>query len=366
MNINNCKIGGGRNSSFELLRLVAMLLIVTHHFLVFNAGVCGYWEQYSLEKDGVLGIFLNSMAIIGVNLFVMISGWFGIKKVWSQVVRLIFDCMLYVLVATIIACVIFGHHLTLTDVRYIFDSRPYWFIWHFIILIMMSPLLERAMRSADSRQLTYWVLLLTIINLGIGYVLGIFNINGYNVFNFIYLYVLSRWLRMIQENKWFRVFSKYGLLIWVCSAAILAVGYIFVTGIVSFNPSHGTRYFAYNNPLVLLSTLAVFSWFSQRQMKSRIINYLATGALGIYLFHSTNQVMKPYRTMFTVGLWNVYGYPGLFLAILCVYGGCLLLSIAVEWVKGHVGIVRRVYGIGQYVEDRVTAVLSPSPSHSQP
>ena len=330
-----------------------MLLIVTHHMVVKYLKICGYDDPYSLQEDGVLGIFLNSMAIIGVNLFVMISGWFGIKKVWSQLIRLIFDCSLYVALSTIIACLLFGHQLVLDDIKHIVDTRHYWFIWHYFFLVLISPILEKAISGVTTRQMTYWIMLLTVANLGIGYVLKVFNINGYNAFNFIYLYFLARWLRMMQENKWFGVFSKYGLLIWVCSAAILAVGYIFVTGIVSFNPSHGTRYFAYNNPLVLLSTLAVFSWFSQRKMESRIINYLATGALGIYLFHSTNQVMKPYRTMFTVGLWNAYGYPGLFLAIVCVYGGCLLLSLAVEWVKGHVGIVRRVYAIGQYVEERV-------------
>ena len=107
--VKNCKIGGGktRYSSFELLRLVAMLLIVTHHMVVKYLKICGYDDPYSLQEDGVLGIFLNSMAIIGVNLFVMISGWFGIKRVWSQMIRLIFDCSLYVALSTIIACLFF-------------------------------------------------------------------------------------------------------------------------------------------------------------------------------------------------------------------------------------------------------------------
>ena len=242
--------------------------------------------------------------------------------------------------------------MVLDDIKHIIDTRNYWFIWHYFFLVLMSPILEKAISGVNTRQMTYWIVLLTVANLGIGYVLKVFNITGYNAFNFIYLYFLARWLRMMQENKWFSVFSRYGLLIWVGTAAVLAIGYVVVTGIVPFEPSHGIRYFAYNNPLVLLEAVAVFSWFSRLKLQSAAINIVATGALGIYLLHS-DIVMGPYRGAFVKGLWNGFGYPGLFLAIVCVYGGCLLLSIAVEWVKGHVGIVRRVYAIGQYVEERV-------------
>ena len=352
--VNKYQIGGGktRNSSFELLRLVAMLFIVTEHLLIFNARVCGYFEQYSIEKDGVLGIFLNSIAVIGVNLFVMISGWFGIKRVWSQMIRLIFDCSLYVALSTIIACLFYGHQIVLDDIKHIIDTSHYWFIWCYFFLVLISPVLEKAISGVNTRQMTYWIVLLTVANLGLGYVLGMTNYNGYNATNFVYLYFLARWLRMIQDNKWFRVFSRYGLLIWVGAAAVLALGYVVVTGIVPFEPSHGTRYFGYNNPLVLLETMAVVSWFSRLKLRSAAINIVATGALGIYLLHG-DIVMAPYRGAFVKGLWNGFGYPGLFLAIVCVYGGCLLLSIAVEWMKGHVGIVRRVYAIGQYVEERI-------------
>ena len=265
-----------------------------------------------------------------------------------------FDCIVYGLVAILVSYLAFGRDISLMDFVHVLNSRPYWFVWHFIILIMFSPIIETAIRNANLRQITYWIVLLTIVNIGIGYFLKVYNINGYNVFNFIYLYVLARWLRMVHENKWISILAKSGLVVWVIVSVLLSVGYIIFTSHVSFKPSHAISYYSYNNPLVMLSTVAVFLWFSQLKIQSSAINNIAKGALGVYLLHSTNTTLSPYRGVVVSWGFGSFGYPGLFLAIVCVYGGCLLLSIAVEWVKGHVGIVRRVYAIGQYVEERVT------------
>lgn len=54
-----------RQSNFELLRIVAMLFIVTHHLFIKGADTCGYLTPYSYDKDGWLGLFVNSLAIGG-------------------------------------------------------------------------------------------------------------------------------------------------------------------------------------------------------------------------------------------------------------------------------------------------------------
>ena len=77
-----------RDSRFELLRIVAILFITLHHLLLFGAAVCGYLTAYDIESKGVAGVALNSVAVIGVSLFVMITGWFGVRRVWQPFLRL--------------------------------------------------------------------------------------------------------------------------------------------------------------------------------------------------------------------------------------------------------------------------------------
>ena len=74
MQIQNIKANNKlRNSSFELLRITSMLLIVAHHFVVHG--------KFDLTASFSKNIFfLQSLSMfgkLGVNLFVLISGYFS-------------------------------------------------------------------------------------------------------------------------------------------------------------------------------------------------------------------------------------------------------------------------------------------------
>lgn len=68
-----------RNSNLELLRIVCMLFIICHHWIVFILDNCGYHVPLGDTKQDYTSVFLNSFFIIGVNCYVLISGYFGIK-----------------------------------------------------------------------------------------------------------------------------------------------------------------------------------------------------------------------------------------------------------------------------------------------
>lgn len=70
-----------RESQFELLRIVAMWMIVFYHlFLSFTKG---YEEIYPIYEG--IKIPLHT----GVILFVLISGYFGIRRSFKGVVKLL-------------------------------------------------------------------------------------------------------------------------------------------------------------------------------------------------------------------------------------------------------------------------------------
>lgn len=57
-----------RQSNFELLRIIAIFMVLVHHSL-FEANTIGYKKVYTFD-DGYMGVILNSFCIIGVNLFI--------------------------------------------------------------------------------------------------------------------------------------------------------------------------------------------------------------------------------------------------------------------------------------------------------
>ena len=73
-----------RQSNIEILRIVAMLLIVLHHLCI-----------YGIESGGFIIQALDSITIIGVNIFLLISGFFSIKLRWSSLLNLFFLCLFF-------------------------------------------------------------------------------------------------------------------------------------------------------------------------------------------------------------------------------------------------------------------------------
>ena len=84
-----------RSSNFELLRIFSILCVVLHHLLIDELYQCGYHSPS--DGSDFIPLFINGLAIIGVNLFVLISGWFGIKSPRRSIFRIILAVVSHIL-----------------------------------------------------------------------------------------------------------------------------------------------------------------------------------------------------------------------------------------------------------------------------
>ena len=73
-----------RDSNMELLRIIAMLLVCIVHANFRALPVPTYEEAFTNVSSSILRYFTESISIICVNLFVLISGWYGIKFKFSR------------------------------------------------------------------------------------------------------------------------------------------------------------------------------------------------------------------------------------------------------------------------------------------
>ena len=73
------KIGGGRDSNFELFRIVLMLLIVSHHYVV-NSGISQLYDFNNITGNMIFLQLFGFAGKIGINCFVFITGYFMIKS----------------------------------------------------------------------------------------------------------------------------------------------------------------------------------------------------------------------------------------------------------------------------------------------
>jgi len=272
-----------RESNIELLRLICMFFIVFHHILVHGA----YPELLQggsavASTNARISLFLNGLFYPAVNIFILISGYFGIKTNFRKFFNLYTICAFYGLIDYIICIIQTNQHIGRTILLRTFLpflSSKLWFIPCYVALMCFAPLLERFIKSTDKKEYTITLLLLTIVNVYLGFLRkdGAINGDGYNVMQFLYMYVIGGYIRRFVDISQCRKLRWKNFAAYLCSAAIYTAFCLIQN---HWGPHH------YNSPLTILSAIAFFLFALSFSFKSKTVNYLASSAIAVYMIQS--------------------------------------------------------------------------------
>lgn len=252
-----------RLSNIELLRIISILMIVVHHVLVH--GVYHVMNHTTLH-------FIDSFVIYGVNIFLLISGYFTIKPKWKSVINLFWICSFWKLFHLFYETFVgkMSHNLFewVAKPLAVPFSAGGWFIDIYILLLLLSPIINMALTRMNKKELRLTILLMTIFNIVYCWGLGReHNISGYSLYHFIYMYSLGFYLKSSSSNY------KYPYLgVIICSI---------ITFVLSL--TLGGRAFSYNSPFVVMGAMCIFMAFNKITIQNNIINIAAQSVLSIYL-----------------------------------------------------------------------------------
>ena len=82
-----------RQSNFELLRLIAMMMVLLLHCNYACLGEADINEIRQHPLTAYVRVFLEHACLSGVNIFILISGWFGIKFRPRGIISLLFNVL---------------------------------------------------------------------------------------------------------------------------------------------------------------------------------------------------------------------------------------------------------------------------------
>lgn len=190
-----------RLSNIELLRIISMLFVLFVHanFLSFGAP-----EISDLSNPiSVFGRYLaESLAICCVDVFVLISGWFGIHYNLAKLGTFLFQVLFFSLGIFIIVLFVSPNRaLTREGLKsiFLFNGSDYWFIKAYLILMIIAPMLNSFVEHASIGQFR----LILGSYLAVMWIYGWlepgsvnFTMNGYTALSFIGLYLIGRYLRL--------------------------------------------------------------------------------------------------------------------------------------------------------------------------
>ena len=173
--------------------------------------------------DTSLGlILLESFTIIGVNVFVFISGWFSIKLKPKTILNIVFFCFFYFIVLSLINF-ISGEGFILRSIFFI--SNSHWFVMDYLGLVLVSPILNKFIENIDKKSFGYLLILLFAYSFWSGFVPFLCAVNrgefseGYSILSFCSLYLLARYFALHGAPRWLK---NNGFVIYIFVSFLLA------------------------------------------------------------------------------------------------------------------------------------------------
>ena len=327
MNANNNKLV--RDSNMELLRILAMLGILAVHADFFALGIPSRIDCEQNQLASLLRFVVESITIVSVNIFVLLSGWYGIRPKAKRIKEFLFQILFFNILFFVIFIFVkpeaaFSKQGLLSLLM--LDKR-FWFVKAYLMLYLLSPILNSFIEHSSKRQLYLVTSIFFVFQTIYGWLFAAvswFN-NGYSALSFVGLYLLARYYRLTG----FKYLNRF-------RAALLFIVFIFANSLFAYFLAITGRggminlLYAYNSPFVIIASLVAFYIFTTLSFKSRFVNVLAISSFAAFLFHA-NHFFLDIVYVPTIKNWFVnLSLPSFFFHvtafILCLY----LVSIAID------------------------------------
>lgn len=278
---------GNRESGIELLRIVLMIMIICYHF--FSLYLKDSYYSESESKYFYLKLFFTTATVMGVDCFVFISGFFGLKFKLKQVFSFVVQAIFYSYLCLLALYIFTTGLIEIKGVAWFvfpISSGEWWFLTAYILLYFLAPFLNAGIKNMSKKQFQVLLIGFLYLNCFSNY---LFNVEmAGHLINFIFIYLLARYINIykIKIDK-----PLFWFIILVCTMFLLNV-----LATLAFKQPILTAG-NYTSILTISSAVSLFFVFKNIRFHSVLINKIAPLCFGVYLFH------------FNFFVWNIIITP---------------------------------------------------------
>ncbi len=288
-----------RDSNLELFRIVTMLLIVAHHYVV-NSGLRNelYLHPFGIKE---LSFFVvGAWGKVGINCFVLITGYFMCtsKITLRKFIKLILQIEFYT-IAIYLIFVFTGYETfslgaflkTLIPVYSITDN----FIQAFLVFYLCIPFLNVLIHNINERMHIRLVLLCLFVYTVIG-TIPVFEIRMNYVSWFVVIYFIASYIRLYPKAIFNSTkFWGYATIVTVFVSMLSVLSCLVITFKTNIDFFREPYYFVAdaNKILAVLTSVSAFLFFKNLKVKySKFINIVSSATFGVLLIHANSKTMR--------------------------------------------------------------------------
>lgn len=330
-----------RESNIELFRIIAMLLVVLHHF-VLHSGFGDMYDMSHITANMVLLQMFGAFGKFGINCFTVITGYYMIKSNWKlkKFLKLYLEILFYN----------FGINLLLLMCGYQDSFTPRYIITHIflnifsldssypatmLMMYLLIPFMNLLAKHMSKKQYL-WLLSLLLFGYSIISTFSIINNVGDYISWLCIVYMVGGYIRLypckLFESKWIAGLSAF-ISIGLMLASIVVVDFVGVKlGFDNYYEMCGV-----NKILPLIGSVSLFVLFLNIHIKpSRIINCIASATFGVYLIHDNNGIMRQW--LWKDFLHNTTYYDKSYLipymlgVVLAIFAVCVIIDLVRQYL----------------------------------
>ena len=323
--------GNVRDSNMELARIVAMAMIVIGHFLFHGIQGTVIPSPLVAPRLGTEEIAILSLSILccaGVDLFMLISGYYGIRLRWKGIISFWLLCVFYNMVALLVHTG--GHSVGASDwVNALFISRTgNWFFPSYFWVMMCSPIVNKALDSFG----IYTLRALAAIGL------ALFGVSSWRFGNpeantimpMMVVYFLGGYIR--RERLFDKISKKMSISLFF-SWALLGL----IVAVVVYDCFHKEFgiFFQHNSLIVLGMAASLLLFFRTLTIRSRFINVWASTVVAALFIQDV--IWSQHLYGYVRGLYLSEGLGwGVLGVIAGLTVGVFVVSFLMEWPRKKV------------------------------
>ena len=332
-----------RMANLELLRCIAMMMVVVLHYLGKGDLLVDLTEE-SMGSIGMTAWLLESFCIVAVNVYMLISGYFLCVSSFkiSRLIRLYIQVWIYSVGIGILAYVLgilpseeFNIHYLLSLVFPV-SMGHYWFMTAYVFLYLLLPFVCKAIDKMTKQQMQISLMALLLFFCVLKSILPVRleeDGMGYDCLWYLCVFLSAAYLRkfppafLARKAKCLMLYVVSCLAIW---GMLMGLRQVYLqTGSLERILKISLEY---NHILPFLAAIGLMGFFLNMEVKggiARFVNRIAPYTLGVYLLHENIGVRYAWQSWFGAGLVKDVGTLlfSTLLAVVVVF----VAGIVVDW-----------------------------------
>ncbi len=347
-----------RNYGIDLLRIVAMFMVVVIHIAGDVTGITGMGEP--LSAGNIMSWLLYMIVLSAIDVYGLITGYVcvGNEVKYKNIINLLFQVWFYTLSITGIFLLVAPEKVTMLNIAQAVlpvTFGTYWYFSTYFIIFLFIPFVNRILERMSNKTLVCFSATLIVLfclykNLLLrdtGIALG-----GHGILWFTILYIIGATVK--KCNLFAGTKKRYLLIGCLCCVFITLFSKVaieFVT-LRFFGESRGSNmlnsHLSISIVLYSVLLLGLFSKISVKGTGKKLVKFFAPMTFGVYLAHCLPLFYQNVLSQRFIWVKDMHWTLAIVLTLL-ISAGIYIVASLIDYIRIKLFKLLRIFDLSEYI-----------------